>query len=119
MCKAAIDLGASGHFKQSVVHIAMHPTLGGQFQVLAGINIALYHAINYHRGSSNLTLYPALVDDSYKRVLAFLGENIALYYPFDVQAPAEMHVTYNRCVPGYERSVAARSKAGFCISQHG
>lgn len=98
MHQAAVDLRSRRHFDQIVIYIAIHPTPGGQVQLLRRIDTARHLAIDDHAGHINFTLHPPFTDNPEQGFLIGMGDDISLDQTLDVQITTKPQVTHDHRV---------------------
>ena len=95
MCKTTIDLSSGSHLNQSIENVALDTAIGGQLELLGGVNIPLHLAIDNDIRNTNLSFYPAFTNNSYHCIFIRVGNNVALNQALYMKVTVETDIPHN------------------------
>ena len=89
MYQLAVYLRPDGHFDEIIVNITGDPGLGGQFDMLAAMDITDHHPIDDDIGNIHFTLYGTLIAERYHGSAIIIRQDVAFDGTIDMQPPGE------------------------------
>ena len=113
MDQAAGQLRAGVHLHHPVVDVAQHPRLGGQFDPLGGMHVAIEAAVDHHHRRMHFAFDAALLGQHQHRRLAIDGGDLADDAALDIQPAAEFHIATDghvRADQGVDRLAVTRPR---------